>query len=55
VFVYFLLVGVHLVANVSAIDCPERLVSEMTYCMSSRILKPAHLLTYLVAVCQALL
>jgi len=35
----------HLVVSTSAIDCLERLVSEMTYCVLSGTLNPTHSLT----------
>ena len=40
VFTFYLLV------STSAIDCLERLVSEMTYCVSSGTLNPTHSLTH---------
>jgi len=35
-----------LVVSTSAIDCLERLVSEMTYYVSSEMLNPTHSLTH---------
>ena len=41
---------VSLVVSISAIDCLERLISKMTYYVSSRTLNPTHLLNVLLCV-----
>ena len=40
--VYVVFCSLFLVVSTSAIDCLERLVSKMTYCVSSRTLNTAH-------------
>ena len=44
--VYVVLCLIVLVVSTSAIDCLERLVSEMTYYVSSGTLNPTHALTH---------
>ena len=43
----FLVYVLFLVVSTSAIDCLERLISEMTYYVSSGKLNPTHSLTHL--------
>ena len=44
-------VSLFLVVSTSAIDCLERLVSEMTYYVSSATLNPTHSLTLYLQAC----
>ena len=46
VFLVYVVLCLFLVASTSAIDCLERLVSEMTYYVSSGTLNPTHSLTH---------
>jgi len=50
-YVFFI---VRLVVITSAIDCPERLVSEMSYIVSSETLNPTHLLSHHLGAASAL-
>ena len=50
-YVFFI---VRLVVISSAIDCPERLVSEMSYIVSSETLNPTHLLSHHLGAASAL-
>ena len=53
--VYVLFVSLFMVVSTSAINWLERLVFEMTYCVSSGLLNSSHSLTHSLSSCKRLL